>query len=107
MFIDPNIPGANSSEPKGKAMDLLLLVEDAWMMDTEVKYLIQEIKGRWYVTMVFISIHVDIKMVARKIDHYHSKQKALIFAKIFQRGIRKDARGTLKREKHAYDICLN
>lgn len=107
MFIDPDIPNAHPREIKGKTKDLSLLVDDAWMMDTEVKYLILKISGRWHVVMVFICIHSPLKMVMRTIDHYHSEQKALTFAKIFQRGIRKDARGTLKRENHGYNICLN
>ena len=35
------------------------------------------------------------------------RKKALTFAKILQRGIRKDARGTLKSNRNAFNICAN
>ena len=107
MNLDPKLPFPYQPERRGQRIDLFLLEEDAWMQDTEVKYVIQRIRGRWHVHMVFFSLKEPMKIVVRHIDHYHSKQKAERFAKIFQRGIRKDARGTLQRESYAYHICNN
>lgn len=107
MNYDPDLPFKKTEETCGKASDFFLLENERWIMDTEVKYLIQEVRGRWFVSMLFISLYDPMHMLLRKIDHYHSRQKAETFASIFQRGIRKDARGTLKRNDYAYHICLN
>ncbi|MEO0470771.1 MAG: hypothetical protein AAF206_14180 [Bacteroidota bacterium] len=107
MEIDPDIPRKITAEACGDEADLTLLLDEQWMQETEVSYLIQEMAGRWHVSMIFISIHEPLKIVVRRIDHYHSKKKAEQFAQIFQRGIRKDPRGTLKRKQDDYHICLN
>ena len=107
MEIDPDIPRESTEESCGNRDDLELLVDDKWMQETEVKYLIQERVGRWHVMMLFISIDEPLKLILRNIDHYHSYERAERFAQIFQRGIRKDARGTLKRKGYDYHICLN
>lgn len=107
MYVDPDIPRLHSPESKGAVVDLKLLSEEDWMINTEVKYLIQPIRGRWHVWMIFFSLNEWIKLVVRCIDHYPSFAKAETYAQIFQRGIRKDARGTLNRKNHAYYICNN
>jgi hypothetical protein len=107
MWLDPSLHFSEVPESKGEVNDLTLLLDEKWMMDTEVKYSIQAKRGRWFVIILFFSIHDPMKILLRLIDHYHSYEKAQTFASIFQRGIRKDARGTQKRLKHAYNICPN
>ena len=107
MYISPNIPFRNPKEVPGKATDLKVLEEDKWLMNTEVRYNLQKQKGLWQLTMVYIAINNPFKLLCRKIDSYPSEKKAKIFAEILQRGIRKDARGTLKTNKNAFHICDN
>ena len=107
MFVDPEISRGWTPEVKGEIVDFQLFQEDEWMQNTEVKYLILRLKGRWHVWIVFFSTKHSMRIIVRNIDHYHSQQKAEVFAQIFQRGIRKDARGTQTRKKHAYHICTN
>ena len=89
------------------ATDFIVLENDKWLMNTEVRYNLQKQKGLWQLTMVYISINNPFKLLCRKIDSYSSEKKAKIFAEILQRGIRKDARGTLKTNKNAFHICDN
>lgn len=107
MYISPDIPMGSTSEKPGLPIDLKLLMEDRWLADTEVRYFIQKRKSLWHLSMLYISIYDPLKLICRKIDFYHSEHKALTFAQIFQRGIRKDARGTLKINKDAFNFCDN
>ncbi len=107
MYIDSDIPRNQPPESRGTTVDLDLLRNSDWMANTEVKYLIQAMRGRWHVWIVFFSIDEFMKLIVRRIDHYPSAAKAETFAQIFQRGIRKDARGTLNRKNYAYHICNN
>ena len=107
MYIDPELSRSITREIKAPKGDLFLLLDDRWLPNTEVKSIIYQRKGRWHVDMLFLSLEDPLKIIIRKIDHYHSQKKAETFASIFQRGIRKDARGTLKRQEYAYDICKN
>ncbi len=107
MYISPNIPFRNPKEVPGKAMDLDFLENDGWLMDTEVRYHLQKRKGLWQLAMIYIATQNPFKLLCRKIDSYPSEKKAKIFAEILQRGIRKDARGTLKTNKNAFHICDN
>ncbi|MCB0578899.1 MAG: hypothetical protein KDD10_06270 [Phaeodactylibacter sp.] len=107
MYCSPDIPFHLSPEGRGRREDLQLLVEGRWLMNTEVRYWIQERRSRWHLTMVYIAVENPFKLICRRIDAYHSGQKALTFAKILQRGIRKDARGTLKTDRDAFNICAN
>lgn len=107
MYISPDIPFPTAPEGPGRPADLQLLTEGRWLMNTEVRYFIQEKRSRWHLTMVYIAVDNPLKLICRKIDTYSSEQKALTFAKILQRGIRKDARGTLKTNRDAFNICAN
>lgn len=107
MYISPQIPMDNSPEKPGNSTDMKLLKEDAWLIDTEVRYHLQEKNSQWHLTMIFISIHNPLNFICRPIDTYPSEKKALTFSKILQRGIRKDARGTQKINKNAFRICDN
>ena len=107
MYISPNIPFRSTKEVAGEATDFGLLQSDRWLMDTEVRYHLQKRKGLWDLTMIYVAIDNPFKLICRKIDSYPSEKKAKIFAEILQRGIRKDARGTLKTNKNAFHICDN
>ncbi|MEL7123601.1 MAG: hypothetical protein AAFO07_29435 [Bacteroidota bacterium] len=107
MYITPDIPNRLVVETLGNSTDLQLLKEDKWLMDTEVRYYLIERRSRWHLTMTFIDVDNSLKFICRKIDSYHSEQKAQTFAKIMQRGIRKDARGVLKSNRDAFNICNN
>lgn len=107
MYISPNIPFYKPTDKLGSKTDLKLLKEDKWLMDTEVKYQLLEKKGLWHLTMIYIAINNPMKFICRKIDVYNSERKAKTFASILQRGIRKDARGTLKTNQNAIHICKN
>lgn len=107
MHFSRDIPSSVSPEGRGRPEDLHLLSEDAWLMNTEVRYLLQERRSRWHLAMVYVAVDNPFKLICRKIDTYPSEKKALTFAKILQRGIRKDARGTLKTNRDAFHICAN
>ena len=107
MEIDPDLRPLPSPERKGFSTDMDFLSDEEWIRDSEVIYQIREKKGRWHVSMLFFSIYAPMRIIVRQIDHYHSRKRAETFANIFQRGIRKDARGTLKRKDYAYHICKN
>ena len=107
MLISPDIPFHSTSEMLGDIMDFKLLKEDKWLMNTEVKYLLQEKKSQWHLTMIYIAIENPLKFICRKIDTYNSEKKASTFANILQRSIRKDKRGTLKTNRNAFNFCDN
>jgi hypothetical protein len=106
MYI-PDLKYDFTENKRGNARDLRVLKEGRWLKDTEVRYLIQEKCGRWHLQMVYIWIQNPLRFFCNYIDNYESLQKAENYAQIFQRGIRKDARGTLKTDQDAYDICFN
>ena len=107
MYLHADIPFKETLEVVGQSSDLELLYQDPWLMDTEVQYNLHYQKGMWHLTMIFIAIENPFKLICRKIDTYASKKKATIYASILQRGIRKDARGTLKTNQNAFNICDN
>lgn len=107
MYISPNIPFRLVAQLSGDRSDLQLLQEDKWLMNTEVQYWLREQGSRWLLTMIYIDIFNPLRFICRRIDQYPSRQKAETFARILQRAIRKDARGTLKTNRDALHICLN
>ncbi|MEM7371469.1 MAG: hypothetical protein AAF587_22835 [Bacteroidota bacterium] len=107
MEIDPGLIQPIPAETKGDESDLYLFRDSAWLQNSEVRYALLPKRGRWHVYMLFLSLDEPIKLLIRYLDHYPSKNKAETFARIFQRGIRKDSRGTLKRDQHDYNICRN
>lgn len=107
MYISDDLPKAITPEQRGGVEDMHLLQEDRWLMDTEVRYHLQEVKSQWHLTMLYIALNNPLKFICRKIDVYTSEKKALTFAKILQRGIRKDARGTFKTDENAIRLCNN
>ena len=107
MHLPPDIPFNITDEVAGKPIDLKLLVDDKWLMNTEVCYWIQEQNSLWHLSMLYISTDNPFKFICKKIDTYNSEKKAITFAKILQRGIGKDARGTLKTNRNAFNFCNN
>lgn len=105
--LDPRIPRRISPESLAPAASLEIWADDQWTINTEVRYIIWPIRGRWHVYVLFCGLEPPLKMLIRRLDHYPSRARAETFARIFQRGIRKDARGTQKRKQHAYHICPN
>ncbi len=107
MYISSDIPFWKPVDFLGKPVDLRLLREDGWLMNTEVKYLLSKKNGLWHLTMIYVALKNPLKFICRKIDAYNSEKKAKTYASILQRGIRKDARGTLKTNQDAINICNN
>lgn len=107
MQIDPHIPLSVPWETLGTPQDVSFLWDESWTKDTEVCYTIVPRKGRWHVDILFFHVKDPFILLIRPIDHYPSFRRAETFAKIFQRGIRKDVRGTQKRNTHGYDFCDN
>ncbi len=91
----------------GKQEDLSFFIEDDWLLDTEVIYNIHKENGRWVVYLVFASIHNSFKLISKKINSFHSEARARLCAELYQRGARKDPRGTLKVNLHDFNICYN
>lgn len=91
----------------GESRDLKFLYEDNWLKDSEVRRDIVKCRGRWHVFMVFISVKNPYRFLRRQIDHYESEQKAAIYGEFFRRSSVKDARGTLKTNEDALNICDN
>ena len=107
MFVTPGLPIYSVVERPAPEAPLALLHEESWLIDTEVRYQLQERKSAWYLTMVFVDARNAMRFITRRIDVYYSRHKAETYAKILQRGIRKDARGTLKSDWNAFRICTN
>lgn len=107
MYISPNLPFLQLTDHIGTADDFKILKEDRWLMNTEVRYQLLEKNGLWYLTMIYVAIDDPLTFMCREIDVYNSERKAKTYASILQRGIRKDARGTLKTNQHAIRICDN
>ena len=100
-------PNEISKNTQGKYEDLLFFVEDDWLLDTEVIYNLHAENGRWSVYLVFASIHNSFKLIRKKINSFHSEARARLCAELYQRGARKDPRGTLKVNIHDFNICYN
>lgn len=75
---------------------------DAWLLDAEVQYRIEEIKSRWEVSLIFIDTKDPSHILVRKIGYYRSKRLAEINARIMQKNAAKDVRGTQKVNRDDY-----
>ena len=105
MRIPPDLPYQPTSEVPGELQDLEVLANDKWLMNTEVRYRLVERKSQWHLSMIYIAVENPLKLICRKIDTYNSEKKAKTFAEIMMRGIRKDARGTLKTNRDGFHFC--
>jgi len=81
--------------------------KDAWLLDAEVRTKIEEIKGRWEVSLVFVNTKDPNQILIRKIGDYRSKRLAEIYASNMQKTAAKDKRGTQKVDKSAYNFNNN
>ena len=78
-----------------------------WLPDAEVKYFVEEIKGRWYVSLLFIDVNNPRRFLKKTIGDYHSEKLAKIYAENMLKTVSKDCRGTQKIKKNAYDTNDN
>jgi hypothetical protein len=97
----------NSKNTLGRYEDLSFFIEDQWLQDTEVIYNIHSENGRWTVYLVFASVHNSFRFIRKKINSFQSEARARLCAELYQRGARKDPRGTLKVNLHDFNICYN
>ncbi len=81
--------------------------EDAWLLDAEVQYKIEEVNSRWEVALVFIDTKDPTHVLIQKIGSYRSQRLAEIYAKNMQHTAAKDIRGTQKVNKDDYHINNN
>ena len=82
MFISSDIPYPRFTDSRGRRIDLGLLLEDRWLMDTEVKYHLKEKNSLWHLTMIYVAVDNPLKFICRKIDTYHSEKKGRHFCQI-------------------------
>ena len=81
--------------------------KSAWLLDAEVRTKIEEIKGRWEVSLVFVNTKDPNQLLVRKIGDYRSKRLAEVYALNMQKTAAKDIRGTQKVDKSAYNFNNN
>lgn len=95
------------NESPGSHRDMRILKEEKWLLTAVVLFRIKVRAGQYWVSMVYVDSNDPFRFIVRVIDHYPSRQKAERFASIFQRGIRRDPRGTYKIDVDAFRICSN
>lgn len=95
------------SDQKGTSSDLKGLTKEKWLLNARVCHFISQRKGRFWVNITFYNPRYPFQLKVQTIDHYPRRKTAEQFAEIFQRGIQKDSRGTLKLNDHAFNICAN
>ena len=81
--------------------------KDAWLLDAEVRTKIEEIKGRWEVSLIFVNTKDPNQLLVRRVGDYRSKRLAEIYALNMQKTAAKDKRGTQKVDKSAYNFDNN
>ncbi len=81
--------------------------KDKWLLDAEVQTRIEEVKGRWVVSLVFIDTKDPKRVLINEIGEYRSKRLAEIYAQNMKQTAEKDPRGTQKVNKSDYDINHN
>ena len=81
--------------------------EDAWLLDAEVRYRIDEDNGRWEVSLVFVDVKDPKHILIKKIGDYQSQRLAEIYAKNMQRTAQRGSRKTRKISIDDYDINNN
>jgi hypothetical protein len=91
----------------GEIEDLNFINKATWLKDSEVRYRITKRQSRWYISLIFIHIHDPYRFLCRSLNNYETEYKAVTYAQIFQRCTQKDARGTLKTDENAFNICKN
>ncbi len=78
-----------------------------WLLDAEVQYKVTPVKGRWEVSLIFINTKDPNQILIQTIGDYRTERLAEIYGRNMQQTAAKDARGTQKVDKDAYDINKN
>ena len=91
----------------GTFHDLNVLVEEGWLMNTEVKCHIRWTKGMWEVALVFIAVDNPLQFVKWAISRCPTYEKAKVFGDHYRRIAGKDTRGYLKANFEILQICFN
>lgn len=91
----------------GTDADLKVLTDESWLNNAQVSYHIEHKKGRWHLSMLFIHQKNPLKLRIRYLENYSTETQATRYAKLFQRGIQRDARGTFKTNYDAFNFCKN
>ena len=78
-----------------------------WLLDAEVQYKVTPVKGRWEVSLLFINTKDPNQVLIHIIGNYRTERLAEIYGRSMQQTAAKDARGTQKVDKDAYDINNN
>lgn len=81
--------------------------EDEWLMDAEVRYRIEAVKGRWEVSLLFVDPNNPTHILVKKIGDYRSYRLAEIYAKNMQKTAEKGSRKTQKVNINDYNINDN
>lgn len=81
--------------------------DDKWLLDAEVQSMVEYVKGRWIVSLVFIDTKDANHILIREIGDYRSQRLAEIAALNMKNTAAKDIRGTQKVDKDAYNINNN
>mgnify|MGYP001057354070 CR=1 FL=1 len=78
-----------------------------WLINSEVKYRVSPVKGRWEVSLIFINTKDPREVLVKKIGDYRTERLAEIYGRHMQQTAAKDPRGTQKVDNDAYDINNN
>ena len=78
-----------------------------WLLDAEVQYKVTPVKGRWEVSLIFINTKDPNQFLIQIIGDHRTERLAEIYGRNMQQTAAKDARGTQKVDKDAYDINNN
>ena len=81
--------------------------KDAWLLDAEVQYKIEEVKSRWEVSLIFIDTKDPKHILIHKIGDFRSKRLAEINGTYMMKTAEKDVRGTQKVNKDDYNFNNN
>ena len=81
--------------------------KDAWLLDAEVRTKIEEIKGRWEVSLIFVNTKDPNQLLVRRVGDYRSKRLAEIYALNMQKTAAKDKRGSPKPSQSACNFNNN
>lgn len=107
--VDPfSLPFPKSEDQQvGKQTDLFVLGMGEWLKKTEVSYRLSKRRNRWHVYLLFIWVEDPFQISIKYIAQYPTREKAIIYAQLFQRSARRGPRGTLQANQDAFFICLN
>ena len=78
-----------------------------WLLNAEVQYKVTPVKGRWEVSFIFINTKDPNQVLIQTIGDYRTERLADIYGRSIQQTAARDARGTQKVDKDAYDINNN